>query len=79
MRSNRVIAIGCFYKVEVPGDENEDDREERVLIGVIFSKIEQENNRNQGTLSYIDAPRWNNQSWFDRAREFFSCGNLILS
>ena len=30
-------------------------------------------------MEYIDAPRWNSQSWLDRAREFFSCGNLILS
>ena len=43
MKSNRVIAIGCFYKVKVSSIEGHDDAEELVLIGVIFSKIELEN------------------------------------
>ena len=46
MQSNRVIAIGCFYKVKVPFQEGHDYAEELVLIGLIFSKIEPESYRN---------------------------------
>ena len=58
MKSNRVIAIGCFYKVSVNYEGQ--DAEELVLIGIIFSKIEPECQRNEAMMAHIDAPRWNN-------------------
>ena len=78
MRSNTVIAIGCFYKVEVPEQaDGTAASEELILIGVIFSKIERETERNEVMIEFMDEPRWNVQSWFERAREFFSCGVSI--
>ena len=97
MAKNNVIAIGCFYSVEIPNTENytnnntevDDESEESkqeptmieqlVLIGCVYSKVETENARNESIIARADEPRWNRQSWFDRTREFFACGNLILS
>lgn len=80
MQKNNVIAIGCFYQVEVPAsDKLIHAIFEDVLIGCIFSKVETEGSRNEALIARIDLPRWNRQSWLDRIREMFSCGNLILS
>ncbi len=53
--------------------------EQLVLIGCVYSKVETENTRNESIIARTDEPRWNKQSWLDRTREFFACGNLILS
>ena len=59
MKSRKVIAIGCFYRVELPANQEHPAGEELILIGTIFSKIEAENARNERLLETIDAPRWN--------------------
>ena len=80
MRNNNVIAIGCFYKIKIPEQEDGTSvSEELILIGAIFSKIERENDRNEVMIEFMDEPRWNIQSWFERAREFFSCGTTLPS
>ena len=63
MKKTNVIALGCFYQVDVdlPGrsEETKTEAYELVLIGCIFSKIEPENGRNETLLNHIDQPRWN--------------------
>ena len=65
MKKRNVIAIGCFYKVEVAPDEGQEaPAYELLMIGTIYSRVEEENSRNEALLSSIDAPRWNHQTWF---------------
>lgn len=76
MRKDNVIALGCFYKVQLAG---EDPVDELVLIGCIFSRVERECRKNETLLERIDQPRWNQQSWMERLQELFSCGNAMIS
>ena len=67
MGKRNYLAMGCFYKVEM-----EDDYSEEVMIGCMFSRIERETRKNEDLLAKIDEPRWNRQTWLERARELLS-------
>jgi len=55
MKKKNVIAIGCFYLVEVSKATADAQSEtEPVLIGTVFSKIERENSKNELLLETID-------------------------
>ena len=58
MKKSNVIAIGCFYQVELTSESSSaidaNSGYELVLIGCIFSKVETENGRNESLLEHID-------------------------
>ena len=69
MSEKNTITIGCFYKIVL--SDGDSDHEEfksgtgseensaSVMIGCIFSRVDQENERNSSILTHIDASRWN--------------------
>jgi len=82
MNQSNVLAIGCFYKIEVELEVESGNVEtvvDYVMIGTIYSRIERENRKNESAIAAIDQPRWNRQTWMERAREFCSCSRLIIS
>lgn len=80
IRKKSVISIGCFYNVEIcEATESSPGMVQSVLIGIVYSKIETENAKNEVLLSRIDDSRWSQQSWSQRIREIFSCGQTIHS
>ena len=63
MKNSNTVAIGCYYKVQLTACDTNEESEELVLIGTIFSRVEPENSKNERLLEKADAPRWDTQSW----------------